>query len=50
MKSDDEDMSNRDILLMLVIFFILTVGYFEITEQPRTLEEDKRWITIQNNY
>ena len=46
----NKDMSNRDILLMLVIFFILTVGYFKITEQPRTLEEDKRWITIQNNY
>ena len=45
---DEEEMDNREILLMLITFFALTIGYFKITEQPRTLEEDKRWITIQD--
>lgn len=36
---------NKHLLLMIIMFGMLAIGYVKITDSPRTLEEDKSWVT-----
>ena len=35
----------RYFALMILVFGMLAIGYVKITNSPRTLEEDKSWVT-----
>lgn len=35
----------KNFVLMIIVFGLLAIGYLKITNPPRTLEEDKRWVT-----
>lgn len=34
------------LLLMILVFSLLALGYTQITKEPRSLEEDKSWATL----